>query len=545
MSHVSTANDYSFDDFLTWRQDVDYYADDPFVQSIIKHFSGKDWPEVDAALREFSRDVSFRYRDIADRVGQVEERPRLRHFDAHNHRIDRLERPAELVAMEREVLAGGLFSNTHSPWTYIAKMFLLSQNGEACLICPIVCTEGLVALLDRFADTTELEAILAHCRDGVDQDFAVGAQYVTEIQGGSDIPSNRVEAIFEDGAWRLYGKKFFCSATHADYAVVTARPAGSDKLALFVVPSWLPGDKVGERRNHHTIDRIKDKMGTRELPTAEISFDGAIAFPTGPLDRGVANVVGIVLTRSRLIIGLNAAAFLTRAAREARNYAQFRTAFGRKIADFPMLAGQLDELETAARRTTAASFKLYREFMEVSGSARATGRTSRDPGGSESGEQTTQDARMRAFAVRQLIMLQKATAASDATTGLRLAMSVFGGHGVMEDFSSLPRLFRDAAVNELWEGPRNVLLSQLHRDFRRAAEWCSAEDFIAFILEGAETAVTVPLARDLGELTAEGSIDTPGEGVVDLCRRWDRFCDALFHAYQDRALVEVADGAAV
>jgi hypothetical protein len=183
--------------------------------------------------------------------------------------------------------------------------------------------------------------------------------------------------------------------------------------------------------------------------------------------------------------------------------------------------------------------------MEVSDGARATSRTNRDPGGSESGEQTTQDARMRAFAVRQLIMLQKATAAADATTGLRLAMSVFGGHGVIEDFSSLPRLFRDAAVNELWEGPRNVLLLQLHRDFRRAAEWCSAEDFIAFILEGAETAVTVPLARDLGELTAEGSIDTPGEGVVDLCRRWDRFCDALFHAYQDRALVEVADGAAV
>lgn len=130
----------------------------------------------------------------------MEERPRLRHFDAHNHRIDRLERPAELVTMEREVLAGGLFSNTHSPWTYIAKMFLLSQNGEACLICPIVCTEGLVALLDRFADTPELEAILAHCRDGVDQDFAIGAQYVTEIQGGSDIPANRIEAVFEDGA---------------------------------------------------------------------------------------------------------------------------------------------------------------------------------------------------------------------------------------------------------------------------------------------------------------------------------------------------------
>jgi len=399
--------------------------------------------------------------------------------------------------------------------------------------------------LERFADTPELEAILAHCRDGVDQDFAIGAQYVTEIQGGSDIPTNRVEAVFEDGAWRLYGKKFFCSATHADYAVVTAKPAGSDQLALFIVPSWLAGDKARERRNHHTIDRLKDKMGTRELPTAEISFDGAIAFPAGPLDRGVANVVGIVLTRSRLIIGLNAAAFLTRAAREARKYAEFRTAFGRKIAEFPMLAGQLDELETAARRTTAASFRLYREFINVNDTAPHTEDAARDPGGPGIGEHEIRDARMRTFAVRQLIMLQKATAAADATTGLRLAMSIFGGHGVMEDFSSLPRLFRDAAVNELWEGPRNVLLSQLHRDFRRAADWCSAGDFVAFILGGAEPAVTAPLARDLAELTAVGSIDTPGGGMVDLCRRWEGFCDALFHAYQDRALAQVADGAAV
>ena len=305
MSYESTSNDYSFDEFLAWRQGVDYYADDPFVRSVVEHFSGGDWPEVDAALRVFSRDVSFRYRDIADRIGRVEERPRLRHFDAHNHRIDRLERPAELVTMEREILAGGLFSTIHSPWTYIAKMFLLSQNGEACLICPIVCTEGLVALLERFADTPELEAILAHCRDGVDQDFAIGAQYVTEIQGGSDIPTNRVEAVFEDGAWRLYGKKFFCSATHADYAVVTAKPAGSDQLALFIVPSWLAGDKARERRNHHTIDRLKDKMGTRELPTAEISFDGAIAFPAGPLDRGVASATGeFVVAGERLTRGV-------------------------------------------------------------------------------------------------------------------------------------------------------------------------------------------------------------------------------------------------
>ncbi len=105
----------------------------------------------------------------------------------------------------------------------------------------------------------------------------------------------------------------FCSATHADYAMVTAKPAGSEKIALFVLPSWLPGNKEKEIRNGYTIDRIKWKMGTSELTTAELTFNGALAYPVGPLERGLANVVGTVLTYSRLTVGLSAAGFMTRA----------------------------------------------------------------------------------------------------------------------------------------------------------------------------------------------------------------------------------------
>jgi alkylation response protein AidB-like acyl-CoA dehydrogenase len=172
------------------------------------------------------------------------------------------------------------------------------------------------------------------------------------------------------GAWRLYGTKFFCSATHADYAVVTAKPSGSEKVALFIVPSWLPGDKERERRNGYTIDRIKWKMGTSELTTAELTFNGALAYPVGPLERGVANVVGIVLTYSRLTVGLSAAAFMTRAVREARQYARFRKAFGLTIGDFPMLAGQIESIDRAARRATAGAFRLYRDFLSLEGGLR-------------------------------------------------------------------------------------------------------------------------------------------------------------------------------
>lgn len=107
------------------------------------------------------------------------------------------------------------------------------------------------------------------------------------------------------------------------------------------MPSWI--DKAQENRNHYTIDRLKWKMRTAELPTAEITFNGAIAHKTGPIERGIANVVGIVITHSRLTVGLSAAA-MVRAAREATHYAQFRTAFAFPINQFPLLQRQLDEL---------------------------------------------------------------------------------------------------------------------------------------------------------------------------------------------------------
>ena len=84
--------------------------------------------------------------------------------------------------------------------------------------------------------------------------------FLSEIQGGSDVPANLVEAVKEGDTWRLYGDKFFCSATHADYAVVTAKPRGSEKVALFIVPAWLEGNKDKEIRNSYTINRIKWKM---------------------------------------------------------------------------------------------------------------------------------------------------------------------------------------------------------------------------------------------------------------------------------------------
>ncbi len=531
MSLPDRNNPYNFDDFLNWRNSVDYYKDDPFFQKLVKHFTGQLWEQVNREAEKVSQKASYRWRDMADKIAWPEERPYMQHYDGMNHRIDRIVRPRDTEIMEQEIFSEGLFSEKTHAWEKLVKMYLIYQNGESCIACPLTCTEGMVELLRKFADTPELKGILEHTAEGVDGHFAIGAQYLSEIQGGSDVPANVLEAVEEDGQWRLYGTKFFCSATHADYAVVTAKPRGSEKVGLFIVPSWLSGDREKEKRNGYTIDRIKWKLGTSELTTAELTFNGAVGYPAGPLDRGVANVVGIVLTYSRLTVGLSASAFMTRAVREAKEYAMFREAFGMPIGNFPLLAGQIDAIDHAAKRSTAGAFKVYDEFLRLEGGLRG-GLVEDEP----------DELRRRRFRVRELIMLQKITASWDAVDVIRSAMSVFGGHGVMEDFSCLPRLYRDSAVNELWEGPRNVLLTQVHRDLQRAASWYPPEELVADSLKGSDPVLVKELGEELKDLVSHENLFTMDDKTLEVCRRWDSFCHRFFHAYQDMAMAEVFAG---
>ncbi len=146
---------------------------------------------------------------------------------------------------------------------------------------------------------------------GIGGEYAIGAQYLSEVQGGSDVLENLLEAVQEENQWRIYGTKFLCSAAHSDYAAVTAKPVGSEKVGIFIVPSWMPGNKEKEIRNNYTIDRLKDKLGTCELPTGEITYNGSIAYPIDPLDQGLKIVTGIVLTHSRITVGVGAVAVMS------------------------------------------------------------------------------------------------------------------------------------------------------------------------------------------------------------------------------------------
>jgi hypothetical protein len=196
------------------------------------------------------------------------------------------------------------------------------------------------------------------------------------------------------------------------------------------------------------------------------------------------------------------------------------------------MAAQIAEYERCTRRTIAGSFKLYRDFIALPGGL-APGLTTQEP----------LDLKRRRFEVRQLVMLQKITVAADTNDYARTGISLFGGHGVMEDFSIFPRMLRDGLVNELWEGPRNVLLTQMHRDFQRVAEWYPADEFVASVLRGADPSLVGEFSREIRELLSIPHLFEMNERTLEICSRWDDFCGRLFHAYQDLALAEAETAA--
>ena len=540
-------NPYTFDDYLFVRDQFNFYSDDEFFQALVKHYTGEEFEKIDQELRELSDIVSYRWRDLANEATKLENRIKctlVQHYNAFNHRIDRITRCAETETLEKEIFALGLFDPArNTSWSRFCKLFLLYELGEMGVMCPITCTHGMVALLTQYEDSLEPEArnMLMHLRNGIDGTYAKGAQFITEIQGGSDVPANLVEAVFEtetgpDGVsncWRLYGTKFFCSAIQCDYAIVSAKPKEvptSTRIAAFAVPSWLPGNKDKEIRNSFTIDRLKQKLGTAELPTAEVTYKGSVAYPIGPLPNGLADIVGIVLSLSRLHIGCGSSSGL-RIAREALLYAQFRTAFGINVALFPMLINQINQIDIGAKRAAAGAFKIVAEFISLGELLTA--------GMRDLQKIEILDERKRRFRLRELIMLQKLVVTYEAPEMMRLAISFFGGHGIMEDFSCLPRFHRDALIMELWEGPRNVLLTQIHRDFQRVADWYPADDFVRDILQGTDADIVEPLAAELLRIISHKSLLTTDNETLAICRAWEKFSSDLFHAYQLQALAEL------
>ncbi len=273
------------------------------------------------------------------------------------------------------------------------------------------------------------------------------AQFLTEVQGGSDVGANAVQAIEQDdGSWRITGEKWFCSNINAEQFLMTARPVGSQDgtrgLGLFLVPRNLADGSV----NGFFIRRLKDKLGTRTLASAEVDFVEAVAYPVGALEDGFKNTVSLVLNTSRLLNAIACAAIMRRSYVEAAHYACHRGAFGHSIAHYPLVQEAIADLYTEALASTASGFFIAHLLDKM-----------------ETGQATQDEQNL----YRLLVNINKYITSIRGTEMVHRAIEVLGGNGAIESFSVLPRLYRDMIVFESWEGTHNVLCLQVLRDMQR------------------------------------------------------------------------------
>lgn len=341
------------------------------------------------------------------------------------------------------------YGQTPTPHQLILGLFFLSGHvGEGGHNCPLACTAGAIRALQRAGSPSQRARFLAPLLDPRWDLNHSAAQFLTEVQGGSDVGANATRAAAEGEGWRIHGEKWFCSNADADVFLMTARPEGAAEgtrgLGLFLVPARLPDG----RPNGLRLRRLKDKLGTRTMASAEIDFEGAAAEALGPVEHGFRTVMEEVINTSRLYNAFGCAAHASRAVMVAGTYAQHRRAFGQKIADFSLVQETLAQLHADADGCLASSWWL-------------AGLVERLDAGEASAEE-------RDF-YRVALNVNKLRTAQLAHAAVLSGIEVLGGNGAIETFSPLPRLLRDNVVYENWEGTHNVLRAQVLRDCRRLA----------------------------------------------------------------------------
>jgi hypothetical protein len=338
----------------------------------------------------------------------------------------------------RAVWASGILGS--EPLEQAGLFFLLTHAGEGGHACPVTCTAGLIRALRLHGSDDLRERFLPPLLETDYDRCQRGAQFLTEEHGGSDVGANLTRAVRDGDAWRLHGEKWFCSVADADQFAVTARPEGAPDgtrgIGCFLVPRTVDGQPNG-----FIIRKLKDKLGTRALATGEIVFDGALACPIGALEDGFKIAAGDVLNTSRWLNAVGSAAVMRRAYLEAAAFARERTAFGQAIVEFPLVRESLALMRAEAEAALASSLEVTR--LVDSG----------DP----------DDVAYH----RILVNANKFSTSAAATRAIRRGIEVLGGNGTIEDFSVLPRLWRDAIVFESWEGTHNVLCAQVARDLDR------------------------------------------------------------------------------
>jgi len=367
-------------------------------------------------------------------------------FDAWGKRVDHIEltatwKEAAKVAAERGVVATA-YERKHGPYSRIHQFALayLFNPSTHVYSCPLAMTDGAAKTLVSHKNSALLERALGRLTSRDPKKAWWSGQWMTERTGGSDVAISETVARKDGDAYRLYGTKWFTSAATSDMTLTLARPEGNPPggsgLALFYLELKNPDGSL----NGIVVNRLKDKLGTRMVPTAELTLDGARALPVSGLGDGVKNITPM-LNITRTWNAVCSVSGMQRGLLMAKDYAKKRVAFGNKLSEKPLHVDTLAGLQAEAN---AAFFLCFRAVELL--------------GREEAGVLTEEESKL----LRAITPLAKLVTAKQAVGVASEVLEAFGGAGYVED-TGLPVLLRDAQVLPIWEGTTNVLSLDLLR----------------------------------------------------------------------------------
>lgn len=415
------------------------YDDDALLRGYLKHALPPDvLAAIEPELREMG-EIAVELAALAQET-RVEE-PRLVPWSPWGERIDHIEltqvwKKAEPIAAKHGVVAAaydprfGKYARVHQ----FALAYLYAPSSDT-FACPLAMTDGAAKTLLRSGNQELIARAVPRLTSRDPATFWTSGQWMTESTGGSDVGLSETVAVNDDGQWRLYGRKWFTSAAASQMALTLGRPEGNPPgghgLALFYVECR---DEQGRLRNI-SLNRLKEKLGTKKLPTAELMLQGTPAtLVTGETTGGVRGITPM-LNVTRTWNAVTAVCSMRRGLALARDYAKRRFAFGAHLIDKPLhadtLAGLQAELEGA--------FHLTFQIVELLGKE-------------EHGELTEDEAAL----LRLLTPIAKLTTGRQVVAIMAEVLEAFGGAGYVED-TGIPTLYRDAQVLSIWEGTTNVL----------------------------------------------------------------------------------------
>jgi len=423
--------------------DHDLYASDRVLVAAVREATGGEAdPELSAFGKRLGRaDVQIWAAD-ADKSPPV-----LRTHDRFGHRIDEVSfHPAyhNLLGLSIEHGLAGRPWIDPRPAAHViraTKMLLMSQVDFAHL-CAVSMTYSSVPALraDRELLAAWRPKIAAESYDGrmrpaTEKAGVTIGMGMTEKQGGSDVRANTTRAVRDGDAWRLTGHKWFCSAPMCDAFLMLGY---TDRgLSCFFVPRWTPDGT----RNVFRIQRLKDKLGNRSNASSEIELEGTWARLLGEEGRGVPTILSMA-THTRLDCVLGSTGLMRAAAVQALHHTSHRSAFGRRLIEQPLMRNVLADLVLEAAAATVLAIRLARSYD-----------------GQESGDPERAFRRIATAIAKYWVCKRTPMMTAEA-------LECLGGNGFVEE-SGMPRIYREAPLNSIWEGSGNVICLDVLRAFAR------------------------------------------------------------------------------